>query len=420
MMHITLAEFDNFRAIVHRSIRKYLDLSKTFMAQDARHLERHYTEVARKWKAAEKYEDAWPVRAYTTYRVSEYRRQQAAKQRQDDDDENEHPGAGNTQDGDYRPPRHEAATRTHKPRKLAQLPESSSPEPSDEEEAVQKVDPRSQSAIRTPPRPTPSAKKPILGLTQPPTPVLSEPQPQPRRLGSVSRAPTRRPALPPPHGQQARNNDGFAPVLRFLRSLTPSLEHLAVQLRAAGIKDAERLRIVASWEKRRKTWLVDKLRMSPFEEEVLEDRAGRGVVRLRTEHETAAMPPQSKMTEEDIFGTRLRAVQDALSMVSDERPTPLEVLNEMGKLELQFPEKIVAMEVDLEKMVLAMEIFDSMDTISTLPAHYRADSGGTASTTSLESIPGWDSQQPTVRLVKRSGHPRASPTSASEASGSSL
>ncbi|KAH9837608.1 uncharacterized protein C8Q71DRAFT_897893 [Rhodofomes roseus] len=307
MMHITLAEFDNFRAIVHRSIRKYLDLSKTFMAQDARHLERHYTEVARKWKAAEKYEDAWPVRAYTAYRVSEYRKQQAAKQRQDDDDENEQPGAGNTQDRDYRPPRHEAATRAHKPRKLAQLPESSSPEPSDEEEAVQKVDPRSQSAIRTPPRPTPSAKKPILGLTQPPTPVLSEPQPQPRRLGSVSRAPTHRPAppphsqqapnqpqprrsvsrapthrpaLPPPHGQQARNNDGFAPVLRFLRSLTPSLEHLAVQLRAAGIKDAERLRIVASWEKRRKKWLVDKLRMSPFEEEVLRiglDEVRRGV-----------------------------------------------------------------------------------------------------------------------------------------------
>ncbi|KAH9921616.1 uncharacterized protein B0H18DRAFT_1121310 [Fomitopsis serialis] len=76
-------------------------------------------------------------------------------------------------------------------------------------------------------------------------------------------------------------NDGFAAVTRFLRSLTPSLEHVAVQFSAAGVKDAQRLRVVAGWETRKqRKWLVRGLRVNAFEEEVLQealDEIRRGV-----------------------------------------------------------------------------------------------------------------------------------------------
>ncbi|KAH9921617.1 uncharacterized protein B0H18DRAFT_1020484 [Fomitopsis serialis] len=65
-----------------------------------------------------------------------------------------------------------------------------------------------------------------------------------------------------------KQNGDFDPVLRFLRSLTPSLEHLGPQFRLAGIRDVERLRTIATWEHPTK-WLVEKARVDLFEEEVL-------------------------------------------------------------------------------------------------------------------------------------------------------
>ena len=78
--------------------------------------------------------------------------------------------------------------------------------------------------------------------------------------------------MPQPQGApevyRLGRSDGFVAVVSFLRSLKPSLEHLAVQFRAVGIGDAERLRVVATWRKRHR-WLSDKLCVNAFEEEVL-------------------------------------------------------------------------------------------------------------------------------------------------------
>ncbi|KAH9921609.1 uncharacterized protein B0H18DRAFT_541101 [Fomitopsis serialis] len=74
-MRVSQAELAKFRTMMHRSIDAHLDISKTFTAQDPKRLERHYAEVARVWKAAEKYEDAWPIRAYTSFWVNERRKQ---------------------------------------------------------------------------------------------------------------------------------------------------------------------------------------------------------------------------------------------------------------------------------------------------------------------------------------------------------
>lgn len=61
--------------------------------------------------------------------------------------------------------------------------------------------------------------------------------------------------------------------------MNPSLEHLAPRFRAAGIKDAQRLRVVAGWEVR-KQWIATVVELDPFEKEVLRialDEVERGI-----------------------------------------------------------------------------------------------------------------------------------------------
>ena len=86
------------------------------------------------------------------------------------------------------------------------------------------------------------------------------------------------------HHSFGQAEDRFFPILRLLRSLSPSLEELAPRFREAGIKDAQRLRAVAGWEvQRRRRWLSETLVLDAFEEEVLGpvlDEINSGIQRL--------------------------------------------------------------------------------------------------------------------------------------------
>ncbi|KZT67834.1 hypothetical protein DAEQUDRAFT_766797 [Daedalea quercina L-15889] len=254
---------------MHRSINAHLDLSKTFTGQDAGSLKRHYAELARVWKAVDRYKDAWPVRDET------------------DDEEEPHPKVRKVDEiqGDVYHPRSPVKVHVDESRKpVARTDYASSASENAERENHH---PRSQSSARglsvrasssvSNGRIASKHGSPLRGgsraNTRQPDAEVVLAQDIPRSQASIARPQSvacsqsvpRPQAVPAASATKDGDREGFAAVLRFLRSLTPSLEHLAVQFRAAGVKDAERLRVVATWEKRRK-WLVDRLRVSPFEE----------------------------------------------------------------------------------------------------------------------------------------------------------
>ncbi|TFY67820.1 hypothetical protein EVJ58_g1389 [Rhodofomes roseus] len=140
-----------------------------------------------------------------------------------------------------------------------------------------------------------------------------------------------------------------------------------------------------------------------------------GATHLKTDNVTAKMPHQQCVTTpRDIFETRWRAIQDALSLFSDDCPSVVDVSDEMEKLEAEFADGVGRTEINMyimHKCSRWRQINDAADLLEVSStavgnecnAHRRANSGNTTSSASSEStvnIPGWDGQQPTVRLVK--------------------
>ncbi|EPS96039.1 hypothetical protein FOMPIDRAFT_92877 [Fomitopsis schrenkii] len=224
-MQISVEDLNHFREIVDDSILNELDTTEDFKGQDEDDLKRHLAEVERMWTNASKYDGAWPILDYTKYWFAESRKS-LRKRRLRRHDRYWVPtrmrstaAAIHVRDGRTR----------HQPEvQLARQTRSAS------------------STLSTPPA-TPR---------KPPVPVKPHPS-------DVSR-PTREHQMP----ESGHTNIPFAPVLRFLRSLNPSLEHLAPRFREAGIKDAQRLRAVAGWETRRQ-WLAEVVELDAFEAELL-------------------------------------------------------------------------------------------------------------------------------------------------------
>jgi len=54
--------------------------------------------------------------------------------------------------------------------------------------------------------------------------------------------------------------------------------------------------------------------------------------------------------KQDLFEGYYRTIHGVLAILSDDRPSPIDVLNEMGKLEDELPEEIYVMPVDLDAL----------------------------------------------------------------------
>ncbi|KAH9913200.1 uncharacterized protein B0H18DRAFT_1126483 [Fomitopsis serialis] len=108
------------------------------------------------------------------------------------------------------------------------------------------------------------------------------------------------------------------------------------------------------------------------------------------------------MTEQDSFATRYWAIRGALRLVSDGVPSPLEILDEMGHLEREFPQEVYVMEANIhamgyEEIIAGEDVQTDGEDAGTVGhgAHHRTTSGSTTSSASLESIPRWEGEQAT-------------------------
>ncbi|KAI0725506.1 hypothetical protein C8Q72DRAFT_584866 [Fomitopsis betulina] len=237
-MRVSRDELDYFRAIADASITNELDLTQGFMGQDESALQRHFANVERIWQDASKYEGAWPILHYTQYWFAE-KRKHIHKE-----------GLTRTHYHDGPPTNLKFTTSVH----------------------VQDGHTRGDSEVQS--RREPSSASSTLN-----TPGTPRKLPQSAASPDNTSQPTPKRRTP----ESGRANSPFDSVLCFLRSLNPSLEHLAPRFRAAGIKDAQRLRVVAGWEVR-KQWIAEVVELDPFEKEVLRialDEVERGIRKLQ-------------------------------------------------------------------------------------------------------------------------------------------
>ncbi|EPS96049.1 hypothetical protein FOMPIDRAFT_92868 [Fomitopsis schrenkii] len=236
-MQISVEDLNRFREIADASILNELDTTEDFKGQDKDDLKRHLTEVERMWTNASKYDGAWPILDYTKYWFAESRK--GSRKR------------GLRRHDQYLVPMRPTAAAIH----------------------VRDGRTRHQPEVQLA-RQTRSASS---TLSTPPATPRKPPVPVNPHTSAVSRSAREHNML-----ESGHTKIPFAPVLRFLRSLNPSLEHLAPRFREAGIKDGQRLRAVAGWETRRQ-WLAEVVELDAFEAELLRialDEVERGIRNL--------------------------------------------------------------------------------------------------------------------------------------------
>ncbi|KAH9921615.1 uncharacterized protein B0H18DRAFT_1121309 [Fomitopsis serialis] len=253
-MRMSSKKFARFRDLMHRSLVRHLDVRGKYLEQNRDCLARHYAEVARTWKDAHKYEGKWPIHMYTVYWYRDLSETDSGSDfTLDSDDDNQRNSARRSK------------MRVDKPHSKG----SARSTPAQDAGGGQ-VEPHTQSR-------TASAYNSASYVQPRPGPSQSSRSNTQASHAAAPHHPSdrREPQVP------AKPNDGFAAILRLLCSLTPSLEHVAEQCKTAGVKDAERLRVVAGWETRKqRKWLVRELMVDPFEAEVLHealDEIRRGV-----------------------------------------------------------------------------------------------------------------------------------------------
>ncbi|KZT67812.1 hypothetical protein DAEQUDRAFT_766771 [Daedalea quercina L-15889] len=121
------------------------------------------------------------------------------------------------------------------------------------------------------------------------------------------------------------------------------------------------------------------------------DVSSDGVIHLRTNDVTAEMPPKS--AEQESFEGRYFAVWGTLALLSDGPTSPVDVLEEMIKLELEFPDESEI--VELNTGAIARGTVDEGSNIDPAVADEEWVPFG------LKSIPASEDEYPTIRLVRR-------------------
>ncbi|KZT67809.1 hypothetical protein DAEQUDRAFT_766768 [Daedalea quercina L-15889] len=98
------------------------------------------------------------------------------------------------------------------------------------------------------------------------------------------------------------------------------------------------------------------------------------------------MPPKS--AEQESFEGRYFTIWGTLALLTDGPTSPVDVLEEMIKLELEFPDESGTVKLDTGAMV-----YGTVDRSPNIEAMVDTDKWASFG---LKSIPGWEDQYPTV------------------------